>query len=155
VSGEFIVRAIGRIHSTRSQPLDDGWDNEQSSIVLDPHAVEADAAAGLESFSHIEVIYLFDQVPDAEIQRGARRPRNNPDWPLVGILAQRGKNRPNRLGATICELISVAGLTIRVTGLDAIDGTPVLDIKPVMSGFLPRSKIREPGWAGELMASYW
>jgi len=155
VTGEFIVRAIGRIHSTRTQPLDDGWDNEHSSIVLDPRAVEADAAAGLESFSHIEVIYLFDRVPDAEIQRGARRPRNNPDWPVVGILAQRGKNRPNRLGATICELISVSGLTIRVAGLDAIDGTPVLDIKPVMSGFLPRSEIREPGWAGELMASYW
>jgi len=57
--------------------------------------------------------------------------------------------------STICALVSVEGLTLHVRGLDAIDGTPVLDIKPVMRGFLPRGELREPGWAKELMKEYW
>ncbi|MEK7660931.1 MAG: TrmO family methyltransferase, partial [Pseudomonadota bacterium] len=80
---------------------------------------------------------------------------NNKNWPLVGIFAQRGKNRPNRIGSTICRLVSVKGKTIEVSGLDAIDGTPILDIKPVMQDFLPRSAVTEPPWAHELMLGYW
>jgi tRNA (Thr-GGU) A37 N-methylase len=77
------------------------------------------------------------------------------DWPLVGILAQRAKMRPNRLGVTSCRLVGVEGLTVRVAGLDAIDGTPVLDLKPVMNEFLPRGGITQPAWATELMRGYW
>jgi tRNA (Thr-GGU) A37 N-methylase len=86
---------------------------------------------------------------------GARRSRGREDWPLTGILAQRAKDRPNRLGVTVCRLQKVEKNILHVQGLDAIDGTPVLDIKPVMRGFLPRGEIREPKWAGELMAGYW
>ena len=94
-------------------------------------------------------------MPDGEIQTGARHPRGRTDWPKVGILAQRGKGRPNRIGVTACRLISVDGLRLKVMGLDAIDGTPVLDIKPVMKGFLPRGAVKEPEWAAELMKGYW
>jgi tRNA (Thr-GGU) A37 N-methylase len=73
----------------------------------------------------------------------------------VGIFAQRGKGRPNRLGATIVEIVNRAGRVLTVTGLDAIDGTPVLDIKPVMAEFLPRNPVRQPKWSHELMRSYW
>lgn len=152
---DILLKAIGRVVSTRTRPVDDAWDRETSRIVLDPTMLGADAAKGLASFSHIEVIFLFDQVTDDRIESGARRPRNNPDWPEIGILAQRGKNRPNRLGLTICEVLAVEGLDILVRGLDAIDGSPVLDIKPVMSGFLPRGEFREPPWAREIMAGYW
>ena len=62
--------------------------------------------------------------------------------------------RPNRLGVTVCRLLKVDGTRLHVRGLDAIDGTPVLDIKPVMSGVLPRGEIREPPWATELMREY-
>jgi len=77
------------------------------------------------------------------------------DWPLVGIFAQRGKNRPNRIGLTTCAILKVEGTRLHVRGLDAIDGTPVLDIKPVMREFLPRGEVRQPEWASELMAEYW
>ena len=87
--------------------------------------------------------------------RTARHPRNNPAWPLVGMLAQRGKNRPNRLGVTVARLVSVSGRILTVRGLDAVDGTPVLDIKPVMREFLPRGEVRQPDWAIELMRDYW
>ena len=71
------------------------------------------------------------------------------------IFAQRGKNRPNRIGVTVCEIVAVDGLSLEVRGLDAIDGTPVLDLKPVMAGFAPRGAHREPDWAREIMKDYW
>ena len=75
---------------------------------------------------------------------------------MVGILAQRAKDRPNRIGTCVCELMAVRpGGVVEVRGLDAIDGTPVLDIKPVMSGFAPRGDVHEPDWAKEIMAGYW
>ena len=101
------------------------------------------------------MVFHFDRVPEAQINTGARHPRERTDWPLVGIFAQRGKARPNRIGVCICRLLSVSGTALKVRGLDAIDGTPVLDIKPVMKGFLPRGEISEPGWAHELMRGYW
>ena len=73
----------------------------------------------------------------------------------AGIFAQRGKNRPNRLGVCVCRVVGVDGLAVEVEGLDAIDGTPVLDIKPVLKGFLPRGEVREPAWATEIMKDYW
>ncbi|MEM6708707.1 MAG: TrmO family methyltransferase, partial [Pseudomonadota bacterium] len=94
-------------------------------------------------------------VENSRVTYDARRPRGNLAWPEVGILAQRGKNRPNRIGATICEVIAIEGLEITVKGLDAIDGTPIVDIKPVMHEFLPRSNVLQPRWATELMADYW
>lgn len=63
--------------------------------------------------------------------------------------------RPNRIGVTTCGLRRVEGLELEVLGLDAVDGTPVLDIKPYMAGFAPRGPVREPGWATELMQGYW
>jgi len=149
------MRPIAIVRSARSEPIDDHWDQVEARIELDPKLFGAAAAAGLSDFSHIEVVYHFDRVPDGEIQTGARHPRGRADWPKVGILAQRGKGRPNRIGVCACSLLGMQGLTLRVRGLDAIDGTPVLDIKPVMTGFLPRGSIREPEWAKEIMRDYW
>lgn len=73
----------------------------------------------------------------------------------MGIFAQRGKNRPNRIGSTICRVLGVDGRTLRVAELDAIDGTPVLDLKPVMTEFLPRTAVRQPDWSNALMQEYW
>jgi len=149
------MRPIGFVRGGRAEPIDDQWDTVEARIELDPSQFGADATAGLSDFSHIEVVYHFDRVPDDEIQTGSRHPRGRKDWPKIGILAQRGKGRPNRIGVTACKLLRVDGLTLHVRGLDAIDGTPVLDIKPVMSGFLPRGPLREPEWAKEIMREYW
>jgi len=121
------------------------------------HAAQfsADSTAGLNEFSHLTVVYQFHLVPNAEIQSGSRHPRGRTDWPKVGIFAQRGKGRPNRIGVTTCDIVAVNGLTVRVRGLDAIDGTPVLDIKPHMTGFEPRGEVREPQWVKEIMKEYW
>lgn len=149
------VTPIGYVRGGRSEPIDDDWGTVECTIALDPAVVDPDATLGLDAFSHVTVLFHFDRLAPDKVQRGARRPRGNPDWPMVGILAQRGSPRPNRLGITTCELLGVDGLTVRVRGLDAIDGTPILDIKPHMTGFAPRGDVREPAWVGELMAGYW
>lgn len=149
------LRPVGVVRSSRTEPVDDQWDAESSTIELDASQFTPDALLSLDQFSHVEIIYWFHHPEAAAPNLGARRPRGRADWPLVGIFAQRAKNRPNRIGATVCKLLSLDGLNVRVSGLDAIDGTPVLDIKPWMSGFAPRGEIREPDWAKELMAGYW
>jgi tRNA (Thr-GGU) A37 N-methylase len=146
---------IGHVRGGRTAATDDDWGDSLATIRLDPSRFASDALTGLDQFSHAEIIFVFDQVSDDEITTGARHPRGNPAWPKVGIFGQRGKNRPNRLGVTICRIVGVEGLTLTVMGLDAIDGTPVLDIKPVMQGFLPREAVREPDWARAIMADYW
>ena len=150
-----LIAPVGHVRGGRDQAVDDDWGKSRARIELDPARFGPQALAGLADFSHVEVIFLFDRVPDDEIEFGARRPRGRPDWPLVGIFAQRGKNRPNRLGLCVARIVAVDGLSLEVEGLDAIDGTPVIDIKPVMKGFAPRGEIREPAWAAEIMKDYW
>lgn len=151
----YTIEAIGHVRGGRIDPVDDDWGQSRSTIELDPAQFVPDALAGLDAFSHAEVIFLFDKVPPENIESGARHPRDRTDWPLTGIFAQRGKNRPNRLGVTVCRILSVEGTRLQVEGLDAISGTPVIDIKPVMREFLPRGDVRQPPWVTELMDAYW
>jgi tRNA (Thr-GGU) A37 N-methylase len=146
---------IGFVRGGRAAVEDDAWAAVTARIELDPAVVDLDATAGLADFSHVEVLFHFDRVDEAGVCRGARHPRGREDWPLVGILGQRAKDRPNRLGLTTCEVRAVGPGWIDVAGLDAVDGTPVLDVKPYMAGFAPRGDVREPAWAAELMAGYW
>jgi tRNA-Thr(GGU) m(6)t(6)A37 methyltransferase TsaA len=152
---DFTMTPIGHVFGGRTDPIDDDWGRSRGVIELDPARFDDTALAGLEAFSHAEIIFVFDKVGEEEIVSGARHPRGRKDWPKIGIFAQRGKNRPNRLGLTVCRVVSVSGRRLEVEGLDAIDGTPVLDIKPFMAGFAPRGDIREPAWAGEIMSGYW
>ncbi|MEO8796605.1 MAG: TrmO family methyltransferase, partial [Polyangiaceae bacterium] len=92
------LKPIGIVRSARTAIEDDRWDAVAVHIELDAATFGADALAGLDTFSHVEVVFFMDQVPVEKIERVARHPRNNPDWPKVGIFAQRGKNRPNRIG---------------------------------------------------------
>jgi tRNA (adenine37-N6)-methyltransferase len=148
------LEAIGYVEAARTSPEDDFWGGGESCIILSDR-YEPESLKGIEAFSHVEVLFLFDQVDPSKIVTGARHPRNNPDWPAVGIFAQRGKNRPNRIGTTICRIIRCKDRRLYVAELDAISGTPVLDIKPVMSEFLPREEVRQPSWSRELMSQYW
>ena len=109
---------------------------------------------GIDEFSHLQIIFHF-HLADKEPVLGSEHPRGNPDWPKVGIFAQRKKRRPNSLGSTIVKLIRRDGRKIVVHGLDAIDGTPIIDIKPVMQEFLPQCEVDQPEWCSELMREYW
>lgn len=145
---------IAFVKNIRAEIQDDHWGDVVSVIELDS-AFSEEALFQIESFSHAEIVFYFHLVNDDKIETGARHPRNNESWPKVGIFAQRGKNRPNRLGVTTVKILKREGRQLFVQGLDAIDGTPVLDIKPVIKEFLPREEIRQPVWATELMKNYW
>lgn len=147
------VAPIGKVRSPRKDLSDDFWGAVEAEIVLDA-TLPAEALFGLADFSHVEVLFLMHQVDPAKVETGARHPRERKDWPLVGIFAQRGKARPNRIGLTRATIVAVDGKTLRVRGLDAIDGTPVLDIKPWMDEFAPIGATRQPAWATELMRDY-
>jgi tRNA-Thr(GGU) m(6)t(6)A37 methyltransferase TsaA len=150
----FTLEPIGIVRSSRTDVRDDDWGEVVARIELaDDFGPEA--LDGLDEFSHAEIFFVFDRVASDGIERGARHPRGNTAWPKVGIFAQRGKNRPNRLGSTIVRIRGRQGRVIEVAGLDAIDGTPVVDIKPVMAEFLPREPVRQPSWSHELMRKYW
>jgi tRNA-Thr(GGU) m(6)t(6)A37 methyltransferase TsaA len=149
------LEPVGSVVGGRAEPFDDGWDAEVAVIRIDGTRFEPEALAGLEDFSHLEVVYRFHLVDPGSITTSARHPRGNTDWPKVGIFAQRGKNRPNLLGVSRCRLLAVDGLDIHVRGLDAVDGSPVLDVKPYMAEFGPQGETVQPEWATELMRAYY
>lgn len=148
----FSLAAVGHVHSTRTQVTDDFWDQEKAYIEL-TEDYPPESLQGLDTFSHVAVIFHMHQVN--RVTSGVRRPRNRADWPEIGIFAQRGKNRPNAIGLTVCRVLSIQGRCLHVQGLDAIDGTPVLDIKPWVSEMGPRGSFKEPQWMTELMENYW
>ena len=155
MSEPITVRPLGRVQGGRTEAVDDRWDTETARIVLDPGELEPWATDGLADFSHIEVVFCFDRVDEDAVCRGTRHPRGRTDWPSVGILAQRAKDRPNRIGVTVCRVTGVGPGWIDVVGLDAVDGTPVLDVKPYLAEFGPRGGVRQPAWSTQLMAGYW
>jgi tRNA (adenine37-N6)-methyltransferase len=150
----IVLDPIGVVVGGRTEPIDDDWGRVESVIRLERTRFEDDAVAGLEDFSHLCVVFQFHLVEEADVVTGARHPRGNANWPRVGMFAQRAKMRPNRLGVSNCALIGVDGLELRVRGLDAVTGTPVLDVKPFMREFEPAEN-HQPTWATELMAGYY
>ncbi len=148
---------IGWVRSTQtvSQERGYGWDRETASIELDPASYTSAALDGLAQFSHIEVIFGFHLNDPADIEEGSRQPTGQPTWPSVGIFAQRYSHRPNQLGLTRCAVAGVEDLRILVQGIDALDGSPVFDVKPWVEEFGPRGPVQQPSWISELLRNYW
>ena len=150
---QITLTPIAYVKNIRKEPIDDHWQKIESTIILDEN-LPLDIIEGLDSFSHLEIIYYFNKVEDNGIVYSSR-PRGNPNYPLVGIFAQRKKERPNKLGLSTVEIISIEGRNIKVKFLDAIDGTPIVDIKPVFKKFQPIGEVKEPNWVSDLMSNYW
>jgi tRNA-Thr(GGU) m(6)t(6)A37 methyltransferase TsaA len=150
---EISLKPIAKVKNTRTEPIDDHWEAVIAEIELADH-IPREAFNNIADFSHLEIIYYFDKVKTDDIVFSGR-PRGNPNYPVTGIFAQRKKDRPNTIGLCTVELLEHKGRTIKVKYLDAIDGTPVLDIKPVFREFQPKQQIRQPNWVADLMKNYW
>ena len=150
---EAPLETIGTVRGGRVEPVDDNWAGEVSIELSEAFA--PDALAGLQEFSHVLIVTRFHLVDPAKEVRGARHPRGNEHWPKVGIFAQRAKDRPNHLGVSVCRVVAVSGRSLVVEGLDAVDGTPVVDLKPWVAQFGPRGEQFQPSWMDELMDRYW
>jgi tRNA-Thr(GGU) m(6)t(6)A37 methyltransferase TsaA len=144
---------VAYIRNERSEALDDNWDDVASTVELAAD-VPSDALKGLSEFSHVEIIFFADWAEDVPPAPWHRHPRGNENWPDVGVFAQRNKDRPNRILLTTVELEEVGERFLRVRGLDGIDGTPVLDIKPVFRWSVPRGELRVATWSEELGENY-
>ncbi len=154
-ASKFTMCAIGHVVGGRREASKDGWGDNRCTLVLDPAQFGPEALHGIADLSHLEVVFYFHIDTDEPVEVGARHPRGRVDWPCVGIFAQRGRMRPNRIGISVCRVVEVRAREIVVEGLDAVHGTPLLDIKPVWSEYLPRGLVRQPDWSHELMARYW
>ncbi|AXL90006.1 transcriptional regulator [Streptomyces sp. CB09001] len=149
----FEITPIGTVRNDRTDVQHtDNWGAVRSTITVDERFGEA-CLQGLEDFSHVEVLFVFDRLPELDDYREPRPGRGRADLPPVGVFAGRGPRRPNRIGSTCCAVVSVRGRELTVVGLDAVSGTPVVDLKPVMAEFSPVD-VRQPEWAGRLMAEY-
>jgi len=149
----FEITSIGTVHNERTDiQHTDNWGAVRSTIIIDERFGEA-SLQGLEGFSHVVVLFIFDQFPDDGDYREPRPYRGRADLPPVGVFAGRGPRRPNRIGMTVCTIESVHGRELTVSGLDAVSGTPVIDLKPEMVEFLP-ANVAQPTWVSDVMAQY-
>jgi tRNA-Thr(GGU) m(6)t(6)A37 methyltransferase TsaA len=146
------VEWIGTIYNAVKEPTDAGWGDVLSDIVLDETLT--DGLDGIDAFSHVLVLYWMHRAAEAEPVRMRRRPQGRADMPEVGIFAQRARHRPNPIGVTAVELLSRDKNRLVVRGLDAINGTPVVDVKPYAPQFDRVASPRVPEWLDRLMAGY-
>ncbi len=148
----FGLEPIGSVRSSvTGTDSDENWGTVMSAIHLDP--AFAAGLGGLETFSHAVIVFLMEHefVRERDL---VRRPRGRADMPEIGIFAQRGKQRPNPIGITVVEVMAVAGGVLTVRGLDAIDGTAVLDVKPYFPQFDRAPDAFVPEWVERLMVGY-
>ena len=146
------IEPIGMVKSPQTEAVDKDWGKITSEIHIDERW--AKGLAGLEQFSHIIVVFYMHQstfTPQSDL---VRRPQGREGMPMLGIFAQRAKHRPNPIGITAVGLVKIEGNVLTVKGLDAIDGTPVLDIKPYFPDYDRIENPKVPEWVGRLMVGY-
>ena len=148
----FLHRVIAHVRNGRTSAADADWGPVESAIEMEPDC--GAGIAGLEQWSHVIVIFEMHLDPDPVPPTLVRRPRGRADMPLLGVFAQRGRMRPNPLGVTTASIVRVEAGRVIVRGLDALDGTPVLDLKPCTNAFDRPERVREPEWFAELMKGY-
>ena len=128
-------------------PLRAGWEEVVSELILDANLEEA--TEGLEQFSHIIVVFWMHKVPPERGIPTKIHPRGRQDLPLVGLLATRAPYRPNPVGVSVVKLLERRGNVLKVKGLDAINGTPIIDIKPYLP-FDGVVNVTFPQWVAKL-----
>ena len=146
---EFVI--IGEVKSPVTEAVDMNWGEVISEIVLKPEY--APGLLGLGDFSHAMILTFLHEAkydPDVHLRR---HPQERQDMPLRGIFAQRARHRPNRIGVTVCEIVEVTETSVKVRALDAIDGTPVIDVKPYVPVY-DKKDATIPEWMEKMMKDY-
>ena len=139
-----VLRPIGVVRNSVRAPRMDGWEGVRSDLIFRDDLTGA--LDGIETYSHIIVIFHLHVVPEGERTTGHIHPRGDPRLPEQGVLATRSQRRPNAVGVSVVPLLRRRKNILRVRGLDAIDGTPVLDIKPYIPHYDSVADARVPDW---------
>lgn len=143
---------IGYIKTNIEEKMVTNWGEIESQLEINEELKEG--LIGLKDFSHLTVLYHLDKAEFNKEMHLCRRPQNRKELPIVGIFAQRAKNRPNPIGITTVKLIDVKDNVIYVKGLDAINGTPILDIKPYYPQYDKIENAKLPEWVEVIMKDY-
>ena len=143
-----IFAPIGMVRNAVKQSQMYGWESVESRIIVRRELV--DALDGLEGYSHLIVLFWIDRVPEEERRATRIHPLGDSELPLLGVFATRTQLRPNPIGMSIVPLLARKKNELRVRGLDAIDGTPVLDIKPYIPHYDSVPQATMPAWASEV-----
>lgn len=145
---------IGVVRNGRTDASDADWGALESRVALDD--AYRGGLAGLEVWSHVIVLTWLhlDTSAEAPPADWRRHPRGHTDLPRMGVFAQRGRMRPNPIGVTTCTIVGLSPEGLVVRGLDAIDGTPVLDLKPHARVFDAPRQVLEPAWFTQMMRDY-
>ena len=141
---EINLKPIGFVKNTVTEPKRDDCQSVISEIIINEDFKEA--LSGIDGFSHIVVIYWMHKTPKSERSVTKVHPKRNQNLPLVGVFATRSPARPNPIGMSTVRLLEHRNNIVKVIGLDAIDGTPILDIKPHIPGSDSPSEVRIPDW---------
>jgi len=149
---EIKLTPIGFVSSPITKQTDENWGRIISRIVLQPGYIGA--LYGLEEFSHAIIITYLHQAKYEKEKHLQRRPRGLESMPKIGIFSQRAKDRPNPIGITAVKIVNVGDNYLEVQGLDAIDYTPVLDIKPYYPHYDKIDASEVPEWVNRLMENY-
>ena len=145
------LKAIGRVRNSIHKKKREEWESVISEVVLNPKY--EDGLEGIENYSHLLILFWLSRIPPKG--RGGMlkiHPKSRPDLPLVGIFSTRTQYRPNPIGLTLVQLLKRKKNILEVRGLDAMNGTPVLDIKPISPRTEFPRKIRVPEWYQRLWA---
>jgi tRNA-Thr(GGU) m(6)t(6)A37 methyltransferase TsaA len=144
----IVFRPVGWVYNHVTGNRYSDWGDVISDIVLDDEL--APALDGIEGFSHIEVLFHISHVTAKQRALLRLHPRDRQDMPEVGVFAIRTQYRPNPIGVTVARLLERRGNLLRVAGLDAYNGTPVLDIKPYVPETELADEARIPEWMQRL-----
>ena len=141
------LRLVGVVRSPYATPLDAP---RQGEFALAESVIEVapEFEAGLEGIERLDRLLVLWWAHEAD-RSLLQRPGTD------GVFSMRAPHRPNPICVTEVTLLRREGLRLVVTGLDAIDGTPVLDVKPYLAEFAPRTAVHQPAWSHELMRGYW
>ncbi len=142
---EINLKTIGFVKNNVKQPRFGNFGDEVSEIIVDEKFTEA--LNGIDDYSHVIIVYWMDKVKDSVI---THRPQGNPNVPVVGIFSCRCPQRPNPIAITTVKLIEHEGNKIKVKGLDILDGTPIIDIKPYWPQYDKVEDGKIPDWVNKL-----
>jgi tRNA (Thr-GGU) A37 N-methylase len=150
----FEFTPVATVVGGHTTPADDFQGGVESIIRLSPE-FPVETLQGIEEFSHLTVVWHFNLASPDDVALHARSPRNNPAWAPSGTFVHRNHRRPNQIATSYPRLLRVDGRDLHVTDLDAVDGTPVLDLAPYFPAMGPRGPIRVAGWVDEMLSDYW
>ena len=162
---EMTIRPVGVVRTDIKNPSlvahsgDLNWEGESpvashhaekvSEIVI--HQDYAGIIDGIEEFSHLLVLYWADRVSEAGRTFTKVHPMGRRDMPLVGVFSTCSPARPNPILVIAVRLLKRSGMTLSVAGLDAVDGSPVIDIKPYLSHYYSVQDAKLSGWMNQLL----